>query len=309
MFLNILGLLLALIVLAIVMRLIGAFWFWLSKGKKSRRYVEEPEEDTPEIADAKRIASDFWGRRKRLRLMMKGEEIPPKHGFLELAKAHLVLREDFMDKLKLGWYQYVMLFFIASILGLLIEEVWMYITAGLTESRVGLVWGPFSPLYGAGAIILTVIFFYLRKAHAKWWVIFLLSMVVGGLLEQIVGWSMYTFMGASSWDYSEVPGAITQWVAVPFLFFWGILGLVWAKILMPELLYAIGKPTTKRQVVFITLLSIYLIADIFMTLACFDRMAARDEGIPPANGFEQWIDDHYSDAFIANRFQNMKIEK
>ena len=290
------------------MRLLTDFWIWLSKGEKSKRYVEEAEDDTPEVARAREIDQDFWCRRHRLKLKWEGKEPPPKHKFTDVLKAHFVLREHFMDHLKLGWYQFVMLFFIASILGLVIEEVWMYVTEGLTESRVGLVWGPFSPLYGSGAIILTLIFFYMRKKHAKWWLIFLVSMVVGGLLEQIVGWSMYTFMGASSWDYSEVPGAITRWVAVPFLFFWGILGLVWAKILMPEMLFAIGKKTTKRQVVFITLLSIYLIADIFMTLACFERLSERERGIPPEGVFEEWIDTHYSDEFIKNRFQNMKIE-
>lgn len=308
MFLKSVGLLVALLVIAIAMRLIVDFWIWLSKGEKSKRYMEEGEDDTPEVEHARQVDEDFWCRRRRRKLKREGQELPPKHGFAEVLKAHFVLREHFMDHLKLGWYQFVMLFFIASILGLIIEEVWMYITEGLTESRVGLVWGPFSPLYGSGAIILTLIFFYMRKKGAKWWLIFIVSMAVGGLLEQIVGWGMYTFMGASSWDYSAVPGAITQWVAVPFLFFWGILGLVWAKILMPEMLFAIGKKTTKRQAVFITLLSVYLIADIFMTLACFERLAERGQGIPPSGPFEEWIDTHYSDEFIENRFENMKIE-
>ena len=308
MLLKLVWLLVALLAITVAIRLIAGFWIWLSKGEKSKRYVEEPEDDTPELAHARQVDEDFWCRRQRLKLKWEGKEPPPKRGFVEVFKAHLVLREHFMDHLKLGWYQYVMLFFIASILGLVIEEVWMYFMYGVTESRVGLVWGPFSPLYGSGAIILTVIFFYMRRAGAKWWLIFVVSMAVGGILEQLVGWGMYTFMGASSWDYSEVPGAITQWVAVPFLFFWGILGLVWAKILMPEMLFAIGKKTTKRQAVFITLLSIYLIADILMTLACFDRLSERERGIPPAGPFEEWIDTHFSDEFVENRFENMKIE-
>lgn len=117
-------------------------------------------------------------------------------------------------------------------------------------------------------------------------------------------------MGAVSWDYiaGGVPGAITKWVAVPFLFFWGLLGYIWYKFVMPNLLWALGRPTTKRKAVFVTLLSIYLILDIFMTIMCFDRRAERDAGIPPANAFEQWVDDHFSNAFMSERFQNMVID-
>lgn len=114
-------------------------------------------------------------------------------------------------------------------------------------------------------------------------------------------------MGAVSWDYTNVPGVITKWVAVPFLFFWGVLGLVWAKLITPWLLSVIGEPTTRRQVAFVLFLAAYLALDIFMTLACFTRRAARDAGIPPRNDFELWVDERFSNKFMSNRFQNMVI--
>lgn len=81
------------------------------------------------------------------------------------------------------------------------EEMWVFVTAGVTESRARLVWGPFSPLYGVGTVLLTLVTFRLRKAHARGWRVFLVSMAIGGLLEQVTGWGMETFMGAVSWDY------------------------------------------------------------------------------------------------------------
>lgn len=77
-----------------------------------------------------------------------------------------VKRESYLDAMHMGWYQVVILFVVGSMAGLLLEEIWMLITAGLTESRVGLVWGPFSPLYGAGAVLLTLISYQLRRRHA-----------------------------------------------------------------------------------------------------------------------------------------------
>ena len=227
----------------------------------------------------------------------------------EIAKADLEFRDRYLDKLNLGFYQIVIIFVIGSFLGLIIEEIWMYATAGLTEGRYGLVWGPFSPLYGTGAVILTLVCWPMRQKHAKWWVIFLVSVVLGGLLEQLTGWSMMIFFHAESWSYLHLPDHITQWVAWRFLFFWGLIGLVWCNVLMPTLVYAIGQPTTRRQVIFISLLAVYLVADISMTIICFQRQNMRDAGVPPQNAFEQWVDTNYSDEFIESRFENLTIDK
>ena len=205
----------------------------------------------------------------------------------------------------LGWYQVVILFIVGCMAGLLIEEIWMLITAGLTESRVGLIWGPFSPLYGTGAVFLTVICYQLHKHHANSLVILLVSVVVGGTLEQLTGWGMQEIFHSESWTYAHLPDAITQWVAWRFLGFWGILGLIWCRVIMPRALYKIGEPTSKRQAIFVTLLTVYLVADITMTVACLARKAQRDAGIPPTNAFEMWVDNHYDDSFVSARFQNM----
>ena len=113
--------------------------------------------------------------------------------------------------------------------------------------------------------------------------------------------------GRRAWDYTGYPGAISKWVCVPYLFFWGALGLIWDKLIMPEVLFRIGMPSTVRQVVFVALLALYLSADIFMTVMCFGRMEARAQGIPACNSFEEWVDNHYTNAFIAGRFQNLVI--
>lgn len=220
-------------------------------------------------------------------------------------------RESYLDAMHMGWYQVVILFVVGSMAGLLLEEIWMLITAGLTESRVGLVWGPFSPLYGAGTVLLTLISYQLRRRHAPNVVVFCISAVVGGLLEEITGWGMLTFFHMQSWTYAFLPDHITEFVAWRFLFFWGLLGLIWCRFVMPRALYHIGEPTSKRQAIFITLISLYLVADIGMTVACFMRATARDVGIPPQNAFEQWVDMHYSNEFISARFQNLStgVEK
>ncbi len=306
---SIISFVLVLLFIGFILWLIGLFWAWLGRGKRLKHVVH----DDLVSEDIRNTAERLEAYRQGKKLGITGEKARPKFTSAqlnEIRKAEAAVRNNYLNHLRIGWYQVVMIFFIGSVLGLVLEEVWMFITAGVTESRVGLVWGPFSPLYGAGALLLTLITFQLRKHNAKGWVVFIISMIVGGLLEQCTGWAMETFMGAVSWDYiaGGVPGAITKWVAIPFLFFWGLLGYAWYKLIMPNILYLLGVPTTRRKAIFVALLSIYLIADIFMTIMCFDRRAERDEGIPPANAFEQWIDENFSNEFMAQRFQNMVID-
>lgn len=45
------------------------------------------------------------------------------------------------------WYTIIF-----SIIGLLIETIFCYLTTGVIESRKGLIWGPFCPVYGIGEI-------------------------------------------------------------------------------------------------------------------------------------------------------------
>lgn len=207
---------------------------------------------------------------------------------------------------RLGWYQVVLIFFLWSILGLVIEEVWMRLSMGVQQSRPGLVWGPFSPLYGTGAVLLTAVLLRLHDLGASRGQIFVASALVGGVLEQVTGWAMESFLGVVSWDYVSggVPLALSKWVALPFLLGWGALGCLWDRCVMPGLLHAIGGPVTKKRIIFVGLIGVFLALDIFVTLTCFGRMVERDANIPPANLIEEWVDEAYDDAFVAERFQN-----
>lgn len=182
----------------------------------------------------------------------------------------------------------------------------MFVAYGVLESRVGLVWGPFSPLYGCGAVLLTVVLWRLRDQPT--WMIFLISAGLGGILEQLAGWSMETVMHAWSWSYLHFPDHITQWVAWRFLIVWGLLGVAWCKVIMPELLYRIGEPTSRRQAVVVSFLTAFIALDIAMTVACFWRAGKREEGVPPQNVFEEYVDRHFGDEFIKGKFENLRMD-
>ena len=53
-------------------------------------------------------------------------------------------------------YYLVFVFTVCSILGLILETVVSYFVDGRWESRVGFIWGPFSPIYGVGGVLITL---------------------------------------------------------------------------------------------------------------------------------------------------------
>lgn len=283
-----------------VIWLVQRYLDWRGAGKLFKRMLRQGRIDAGVYTDAVWTEVDRFGRKKlRAKLSREQQRV--------IRNARRELRDDFLDDMKPGFYQYVIIFLVASVLGLILETVYMYVAYGVLESRVGLVWGPFSPLYGCAAVLLTAVLWPLRKQAI--WKIFLISACLGGLLEQLAGWSMETIMHAWSWSYLHYPDHITQWVAWRFLLVWGALGTIWCKSTMPELLFRIGEPTSRRQAVVVGFLAAFVALDVVMTVACFWRAGMRQEGVPASNAFEEYVDLHFGDDFISDTFENLKLDK
>lgn len=268
-------------------------------GRSFKKLLRQGRIDAGVYADAVWSEVNRFGHKKlRAKISKEQQRV--------IRDARRQLRDDFLNDNCPGFYQYLIIFLVASVLGLILETIWMFVAYGVLESRVGLVWGPFSPLYGCGAVLLTVVLWRLRDQPT--WMIFLISAGLGGILEQLAGWSMETVMHAWSWSYLHFPDHITQWVAWRFLIVWGLLGVAWCKVIMPELLYRIGEPTSRRQAVVVSFLTAFIALDTAMTVACFWRAGKREEGVPPQNVFEEYVDRHFGDEFIKGKFENLRMD-
>ena len=60
------------------------------------------------------------------------------------------------EAIKLDLYHLVWIFAVCSVLGLIGETVVSYFVDGRWESRAGFLWGPFSPIYGVGGVLMTL---------------------------------------------------------------------------------------------------------------------------------------------------------
>jgi uncharacterized membrane protein len=206
----------------------------------------------------------------------------------------------------LNYFNLFWVFVLCSVIGLIIESVYHVAITGELESRAGLVLGPFSPIYGCGAVLFTI-------ALNRFWnknvvITFAVSMVLGMALEFATSFLMQNLLGMLAWDYSGTFGNIDGRTNVAFGLTWGLLGVIWIRILLPGVLRLIRLIPYKWRLVATALCSLFMALNIAMTLAALDREFQRSLGIAAANPIERLCDEYFPDEFMSERFSNMTLD-
>ena len=203
---------------------------------------------------------------------------------------------------KLFW-----IFVVGCFLGLVIEDVFHLIVYHEWESRAGLVWGPFSSIYGVGAVVLTL--FLNRFYYTHNIIIFLIAMLLGSTMEYLASLMMETFFHAIAWDYSNTFGSIDGRTNFLFGVMWGTLGLVWVRIIMPWIKAIFKRINFKNIIVRIVsaAMIVFMTLNIVMTILALHREGQRAENIPPATIIDVYLDEWFPDEWMHERFHNMTV--
>lgn len=218
--------------------------------------------------------------------------------------------------IKLNFFNLFWVFMVCCVLGLIIEVIFhmVWVDPGVYQDRAGLLFGPFSPIYGFGAVLLTVA---LNRFYKRGFVlIFLVSALIGGVFEAAVGWWMQTSFGAIAWAYSyELLPGIPDPMAIlfagrtstPFMLMWGTLGLLWIKVCLPRLLKLINLIPWKMRYSLTTVVAALMLVNGVMTLQALDCWFCRVSGIQPSSPVEEFYAEHFDNDYMANRLQTMTI--
>ena len=127
----------------------------------------------------------------------------------------------------------VWLFVIAAFLGDVIETIFCRVTAGVWMSRSSLVWGPFSVVWGLGAVLLTAALYKYKDKSDRY--LFLAGTVLGGVYEYMCSVFTELVFGTVFWDYSHLPFNLGGRINLLYCFFWGIAAVAWLKGIYPLL--------------------------------------------------------------------------
>ena len=218
--------------------------------------------------------------------------------------------------IKLNYFNLFWVFFVCSVLGLILEEVWhmVVVDPGVYQDRAGMLFGPFSPIYGFGAVLMTMALNRFYKKNPL--IIFLVSALIGGAFEVFVGWFMQTSFGVVSWSYSHIrlfgmpdPIAVLTGgrTCTPFACMWGLGGLIWIKVLLPRLLKLINMIPWKRRYSATVILTAVMLIDGVMTLQSLDYWYQRVNGTIRNIPVAQFYDKHFDNEYMENRFQSMTM--
>ena len=181
-----------------------------------------------------------------------------------------------MEKRKIGIYRLIAYFTIYTIAGYIIETLFALIVYGKIESRQGLLYGPFCPIYGVGAV---AIIYTLKNLKNNVHTLFIGGFIVGGVVEYLISLFGELVMNVKWWDYSGRVLNINGRICVAYCFFWGILTVYLLKILNPKVDKIIEKVKDKIDIKklkkFTIMVAVLLVMDTALSTIAVNAFTAR----------------------------------
>ena len=154
---------------------------------------------------------------------------------------------------------YFIYFIIIAICGWLMEVTLQLVQKHKFADR-GFLIGPYCPIYGCGALLITI---FLTKLEEYPLALFSVTILVCGILEYFTSYIMEKIFHARWWDYSEnkfnINGRVCLETIIPF----GILGLALIYIVNPFIFNNLAKiPENILNIVAIVMAAIFAIDNL-----------------------------------------------
>ena len=163
-----------------------------------------------------------------------------------------------------GGYQLLWLFFIYSVAGWVTEVSLKFLEYKRFINR-GFLIGPYCPIYGAGAVLITVGGKLLSPVDRTWAMSFLIAFVLCGLLEYLTSYILEKYFHARWWDYTERPMNLHGRVWIGNLILFGIGGVFILEVFNSRLLALAARLEPRLFAAILIAVSILFVADAVMS--------------------------------------------
>ena len=207
-----------------------------------------------------------------------------------------------MKENELKFYELFYIFLFGCFFGYVVEVLWSFYRHHIFINHTALIIGPFNIVYGISAMVLSFLLYKYR--NDKFFKVFLMSFVIGTILEYLLSFTMEKMGGFVAWDYSKYFLNINGRVCLRYSIFWGLLGVLWIKWVYPVIKNFIDSFNRKHATYFMYFIIVFLLVDTFFTFQAVDRAKEFEKGIPPSNRYEEYLDDHYGVDYLNNMYNN-----
>ena len=159
---------------------------------------------------------------------------------------------------------YLNTFLLYSILGFLLETIRSFLVNSKFTS--GILYGPWTPIYGIGIVIVILISNYLfAHLHLSRWIetfiTFVIITLILTLLEWIGGILIEKIFHTVFWDYSKEAFSIGKYISLSKSLMWGVGSIIFIYVLKP-LLEGVIKHIPIPVTIILTLL---MLSDFILT--------------------------------------------
>ena len=203
-------------------------------------------------------------------------------------------------------YKFLLYLIVGGVLGCLCEMVFCRFTMHKWMSRSSLLFGEISLVWGLALAIFTAFLHMHRKESSLF--IFVYGLLLGTSFEYFCGSLCEYLYNYAFWSYKHLPLNINGRIQLVFALIWGVVAVVYIKYVYKFLNKLIEKIPESFGKVFITVITILLLADVAISTTAGIRFNERRENLPPSNIVEEYCDKYFTDEYMLNRFKNLKLD-
>lgn len=207
-------------------------------------------------------------------------------------------KEQEMDMYQCMWFCIA-----GSFLGYVIEMLWYRKLRGKWICRKGVIYGPYSPIYGIALVGFSKTFYKIKDKIF----IFIWGSILGSTFEYLCGFLQEKILGTKSWDYSKKPFQLHGRICLEFAVYWGMIAVFVVGWITPGLsrVYGLIPPEIREEL--IGILFGFFVFDCGISGAACLQQRNRREGNIIKNRFTEFLDEHYPDERLEKIFTEIRI--
>lgn len=208
------------------------------------------------------------------------------------------------------FYKFFWIFLAGCVFGAYYEEIlnlvihFHYHHELVWQLRRGVIYGPISPVYGMGAVLM--IWVLGRKERPSYLTI-LYGALLGGSFEYLISFLQETFLGTVSWDYTNEFLNINGRTTIPYALVWGLLALVLVKVFYPTISNIVEAFPIHFGKILTNILIVLLLFDFIISWGALFRQMLRHNGVQAYTFVGDFFDTYYPDEKLKESYTNMVI--